>query len=142
MLDEDKKEYEISFMLTEEGVAAEVDAAIKAIGGEIITPSTVATIRLAYPIKKHENAYFGFIHFSVMPGEVSKLKDALSLNAKVLRSLIITPPVKAVPRDAVTGLRAPRQKTAPTAPKTEPAPVESPVLSNEGLEKKLEEILK
>ncbi len=138
----DKKEYEISFMLSEEGVALEIDGAIKAVGGEITTPSSVAMIRLAYPIKKQENAYFGFIHFKVMPEGIAKLKDALSLNTKILRFLIITPPVKVVTRDAAMGPRAPRPKSDAVAPKPEAAPAETPILSNEGLEKKLEEILK
>lgn len=130
----DKKEYEISFLLTEEAALADIGKALKNAGAETSIAATASMIRLAYPLKKHENAYFGFIHFSAMPDAVAKIKADLAHNAKVLRSLILTPPVKVPPRAERPG--KPKQDTAEVEAKPEGA------MSNEALEKKLEEILK
>ncbi len=133
----DKKEYEISFVLSEESGTAEVEKALRNAGAEMSGVLTASAIRLAYPIKKHENAYFGFMHFSAMPDAILKVKSELAHNPKVLRLLVLTPPVK-------HPVRSER-----VSPGTKPVSVVSEVLvkpegavSNEALEKKLEEILK
>lgn len=144
MLDEtnlkDKKEYELNAMLVDEAVASEVEALIKKNGGEMIKPASVASVRLAYPLKKHESAFFSTFIFSAYPNVVKIIKDELALNVKVLRSLILTPPVKVIPReprpDKVQGIKKDGAAEVISIPKPEG------VVSNEALEKKLEEILK
>ena len=133
----DKKEYELAAMLSEEVVAAEVEAVIRKYGGEMASPARVTSLRLAYPLKKHDSAFFAVFIFTALPGAVKFVKEDLALNPKVLRSLILTPPVKVVPREP----RAPRVEKKEGALEVAAKPAEVAV-SNEALEKKLEEILK
>ncbi len=138
--EQDKKQYEVSFLLKEEGGLGSVVKFINASGGEIELESPVAKIALAYPIKKETQAYFGYIHFSALPGEIKNLEHEMETNLGVLRHLIITPPFKkAPPRQRPEGaLKAPVKQTIPR-PTTE---IKSETLTNEDLEKKIEEILK
>ncbi len=139
---EDKKEYELSYLAPTEEASIEVEKAIAAIGGEVATKGPLQNMRLAYPIKKHASAYFGFYYVKALPDAVVKLHDMLRVNKGILRHLIVTPPIKAVPR----GERFVRdaRKAPPSAgvPKIEEVkPAQPQILSNEGLEKELQQIL-
>lgn len=145
----DKKEYEISFVLSGEEAAAEVERELLAIGAEITFKSPAASIRLAYPLERHETGYFGYTHFMAMPHSVKALKEALAHKSGVLRFLIITPAVKQVAREIGPRGSAPVRKEkdkAEGAPTTgsagRPAEPAEKLITNEALEKKLEEILK
>ncbi len=129
MEDISKKAYEISYLLKAEEDASLVIQALSDLGAEIVNESAVSEIRLSYPINKETKAYFAYLHFNLDPELVVKLRDALQLNTKVLRFLIVTPPfVKSQPRREVSEFRA--------------KPVEFPhiELSNDALEERLEEI--
>jgi ribosomal protein S6 len=144
----DKKEYEISFILSGEEGSAEIERELSAIGAEITFKSPAASTRLAYPLKKHETGYFGYIHFMALPDRVKALKDALAHKPGVLRFLVITPAVKQVVREMGARSAAPRKEKdkAEGAPTTGSAgrlaPPAEKLMTNEALEKKLEEILK
>lgn len=140
----DKKEYEISFVLSGEDGATEIERELSAIGAEVTFKSPAASTRLAYPLKKHETAYFGYTHFMALPAGIKVLKEALAHNPKVLRSLILTPAVKPVarePRPAHADAAVARDREKKPVSAAEPKPVEK-LITNEALEKKLEEILK
>lgn len=126
-----KRDYEISFLLLQENALAIIEQVIAAHGGEIFYKQPVSQIRLMYPINKQQSAYFGFAHFHGKPETVANIKHDLGLKPEVLRLLIITPP---------TPLKQERKPRAPEKPVLE-AP-SAPLLSNEALEQKLEEILK
>jgi ribosomal protein S6 len=133
MLEEDfKKEYEISFLLLKDGFDGEIEKAVMAEGGEVFYKKPAVSLRLAYPINKQPSAYFGFMYFRASPSAAEKIQRQLKLNPDILRFLIITPPMP---------VKEEKKKYAPSAPKIPPA-VAEPALSNEALEKKLEEILK
>ena len=128
MNDENKKEYEIAYLLTSPEAEQEVLALLKQNGAEISHQKAAASIPLAYQIKKHATAFFGFAYFFADPSAIKPVTDALKLQKGVLRSLVITPPVRVA---------------APTVPGTgRPEKKVSPNISNEALEEKLEEILK
>ena len=127
---ENKKEYEISFLLTSLESEKEFAGTLAKLGAEIFYQKPVAELRLAYKIKKHDSAYFGLYHFKASPDIVKGVKEALNLNTNVLRFLIITPPVK------LASAEQPRQQVRPERKET------TPILSNEALSEKLEEILK
>lgn len=134
MRDEDnKKEYELSFLSrTEEGARQVLDV-IKAQGADVSFESPVNKITLAYKIEKESTAFFGYFFFSVSPQEIKPIDEALKIKGDILRFLIITPPfAKNSPRAAMG------QRNRPQRPA-----VEKPAqpLSNEALEKKIEEIL-
>jgi small subunit ribosomal protein S6 len=131
------KPYEISFLLRNEEDVAVVVKKLSELGAVIIKEGAVNYIRLAYPIKKEESAYFGYIHFSAEPEVVKRINGALKLESKVLRFLIVTPPVgKMIQRRQDFRREVARDIETPVATsKVEP-------LSNAELEEKLEEISK
>lgn len=128
--------YELSFLLANESARADIEQALKAEKAEIIHDGGMRAVILAYPVKKHTTAQFGFVHFSASPEVPKKMNAALRLKDHVLRFLIISEP------SPIGGApTAPRQERAP-APVSQPEAALPRVLSNEALEEKLEEILK
>lgn len=127
MEDNNLKDYEIAFLLTSSDSAKELAGFFTQHQAEIFHQPPLTEVRLSYPIKKHVSAQFGFYHFRTSPEVIQKLKDGLVLNQSVLRFMIVTPPVK-LPAAASQQ----RQERKPAAP----------VISNEMLEGKLEEMLK
>lgn len=128
---ENKKEYEISFLLTSPEAEKELAGILQKHGADVFYQKPAAELPLAYKIKKHISAYFGFYHFRAMPEAIKPLKEELNLATPVLRFLIITPPVK-LATEARPPSRFERGERKETAP----------ILSNEALSEKLEEILK
>ncbi len=141
----DKKEYELSYLAPTEEVGHEVEKVIVAAGGEVTMKSPVQSMRLAYAIKKHTTAFFGFFYFNALPEIAAILNEALRTNKNVLRYLIVTPPIKVAPREQRFMREGRRiQGPLPASAKVEearPKPAPSQVLSNEGLEKELQQIL-
>ena len=112
----------------------------------IIDGSNISKISLAYQIKKERGAFFGYVHFMVNTDKIKNISDTLKLKQGVLRFLIITPPIAKMIRMATPRI-VKRMFQSRVAEKTEikkplPAPITTATLSNEALEKKLEEILK
>lgn len=138
---EGRKEYEISYLLTTPEAEQEVVSVLKENGAEITHQKSVASITLAYSIKKHATAYFGFCHFTAEPAEVKLIHGTLQLKKTVLRFLILTPPVK-IPVPRVMPGQAEVAGRPATASKPERKAPASTTLSNEALSEKLEEILK
>lgn len=135
MESQDTKEYEISFLIKEEKDVEEILRAIGRLGAEIVFQGPVEKISLLYPIKKETSAYFGYCHFSLIPEKLASLSQELRANQIIIRFLIVSPPfVKVKARSS------PKIKSRGPQPiverKKEPSP-----LSNEALEKKIEEIL-
>lgn len=130
-----KKEYELAFLVKEEGEAPGLATAIKDMGAEILLEGPVRRTALAYEIKKENSAYFGFVQFIAEPDVAKSMETALNLRPEILRFMIITPPSAREKTQPSTA--APQRPGAkPYEPKTA-----SPTLSNEALEKKIEEIL-
>jgi small subunit ribosomal protein S6 len=130
----DKKEYELGYLLKEEKNAEILDA-VRTLGGDITLEGPVNRTKLAYEIQKESEAYFGFVQFMMEPTKAKELEAILGLNKNVMRSLIMTPPpMKEKKRPE--GSEAPK----PAAPVRE-AKAQPTTLSNEALEKKIEEIL-
>jgi len=134
----DKKQYEIAFLSKDEQGAQEVLKAVKKLEGELIFEGPFEKTALTYKIKKQTTAFFGYVHATLKPESIKDLDHNLRINPDILRFLIVTPPfVKTKARP----LYKPSPKTEPE-PK-EPRPKAAPIpLSNEALEKKIEEILK
>ncbi len=128
---ETKRSYELSFLLLFEEASKEVLAVLARSGAEVTYESPLASLRLAYPIKKQTSAFFGFIHFFAEGAVIRAVTDELKLKPGVLRTLLITPPPA-----SPTRMSRPMRTTEVTKPTS---PLE---LTNEALEQKLEEILK
>lgn len=133
----DPRNFEISYLVKDESSAGDVLKLLKQHDFAVDFESPVKKIALAYKIKKEVSAYFGFAHFTGNPTEIKSLDHNLTSNQQILRFLIITPPfsttkpVSQKPRP----IKSVRPKT-----ETEEKPITAP-LSNEALEKKIEEIL-
>ncbi len=137
----EKKDYEISFVVKDQGGENSVSDILSQLEASVIYKSPVSEVYLSYPIKKNKHGYFGYFHFSAFPEAADKLGAALNLSQSVLRFLIVTPPVGVVekfhgqrPENRVSS----RSKSAEVVS----APPKSGMLTNEALEEKLEEILK
>ncbi|MBI4086035.1 MAG: 30S ribosomal protein S6 [Candidatus Liptonbacteria bacterium] len=137
MLEEtnDRKSYEIAFLVRSEEDAQQVIKLLKAAGAEVALEGAISKLNLAYPIKKEHSAHFGYFHFLLETEKVKQLEDSVRINSLILRSLIITPPfVKNKARSFLPSRRRPPVFSQPAERKTQS-------LSNEALEKQLKEIL-
>lgn len=128
-----KKKYEIAFLSkTEE--SSPILQSLTNRGLVILSENPLTKIRLAYPIKKENFAYFGYVHFEGDPAAIKNLRADLKLNPEVLRYLVITRPFgeKEVKKSEPAESAEPKEKLS-LSPES--------VLTNEALEKKIEEIL-
>lgn len=123
MQDATTKIYEVSFLLGKEEDLEIVLKHLAAHKAEVATKSPLTQINLAYPIKKHDKAYFGFVRITMDPAEAPKLNDDMRLDNGIIRSLIIASPAEKSER------RDPSQNRTRRAPAKE--------VSNEALEAKL-----
>lgn len=139
-----KRKYEIGFIIKTED-ASVISQSLKNREFVVLTENPIEKIQLAYPIEKESYGYFGYSHFEGDPAAVKNLKDDFKLNPEVLRYLIITPPFVKKPawRQTAPDRMPEEPKFVPSAVKQDrqSPPVES-ILTNEALEKKIEEILK
>ncbi|MFH1188631.1 MAG: 30S ribosomal protein S6 [bacterium] len=129
--------YEISFLLKSEEDVHIIVNYLSEIGGEIINEGIVSRIRLAYPIKKEHEAYFGFIHFTAVPLSIAKLDEALEIDAKVLRFLIVTPPFLKQARRRIHTSVQKKEEGEKIEDTITAAPAD---ISNAALEEKIEEM--
>lgn len=129
---ENQKNYEISFLVRGEEAAGSVVKHLNRLGAEISGEGSIGAIKLAYPIKKHETAHFGYIHFNAVPGLIADLKEALKFEEGILRYLIVTPAF--VKDDLISQKKTKYEDTKTTAREREG------IASNEDLEARLEEI--
>ncbi len=133
------KKYEISFLIRSESDDSAVKEIIEKNGGRNVETIPAVKTRLAYPIKKENYAFFGVTYFDSSPEAIEAIDGDLRLRSNVLRFLIITPPV--VRKAEAEKKPFPKGKTAVPSPAAAPAAMAGS-LSNEALEKTLEEILK
>lgn len=151
-----KKDYELSFLLKAPEAETEIADVLSRHQLEVFEKSPISEIKLAYPIKKQNSAYFGFCYFRGQPENAPKVSESLLLKSSVLRYLLITPPVKSKTDIRSKGrflgsgvgspaVKLPKEMSGPKGPATAEADIKPPrqeILSNELLEEKLEEILK
>jgi small subunit ribosomal protein S6 len=58
-------------------------------GGEILEEERWGSRRLAYPIEKKRNGYYGLVWFRAAPAFIAKLDRALRINDDIMRHLIL-----------------------------------------------------
>ncbi len=135
--DSEKKAYEISFLLGSEDKIDDIRKLLSQHGVDIAQEFGEKKINLAYPIKHLTQALFFALRVSSGPEEIKLLEKDLRSNKNALRSLIIALPVE----KNVRGERAPR----PAMPTRRTGVIQREPkarhLSNEAIEKKIEEIL-
>ena len=136
---ENVKQYEISFLAKEEADVRHGLDLLRRHGAEITLEGSVERITLAYPITHEAGAHFGYAHFAMVAGDLPALTRDLRTSRAFIRFLVITPPfAKQAPRPSPR----PRIREAVGVPAMPPERQTALPLSNEALEKKIEEILK
>ena len=136
--EEIKKSYEIAYLIPTEEANKDLVSVVTKHGAEVRMEGGLKQLRLAYQINKVDQAYFGYLQFRAVPEQTKQLEQALRSTSYVLRSLITTLPVPSTKNEGTGAPRAPRPMVRPPIEKK---PVVAPALSNEALEKKIEEIL-
>ena len=143
-LEEEKNEeevgfYELSFLLANDlsdSLIAETVSNLKDLinsaGGLVIEDSWPKKIKLAYPIKKNNFAYFGYLLFDYPKKEIGKFSQEVKKNSNILRYLLISRNKKYWQRDKES-----KENWLKRRGKKETAEI-----NEEELEKKLEEVLK
>ena len=123
---EDKKtqKYELGFLLDKEEDVKVVMKYLADGGAQVSTKGNATHIALSYPIKKHDKAYFGWVRFAMPTESVPALANALRLDAKVLRTLLIASPFEG-------------ESKAEFNPRTRARKPVAKEMSNEVLEEKL-----
>jgi len=134
---EGQKEYELTFLLEKPEAEAALSELISRHGGEVIQKSPVRDLRLAYPIKKHISALFGFYLLKMPADQLKEFSHNLRLTAGVLRFLVLVPPkVRLMPV-------APKEaESVSEKPVSARRPVQNEALTNEALEEQLKMLSK
>lgn len=146
----ERKNYEIDFLVKSEEDQEGIIKILKNFQLPVIGGGGISKIKLAYPIKKENFAYSGYLYFSGSSQNIGSLTDSLKNEPKILRFSIITKPIiKEDERSAVervfldkTRYLSESRQTQKVTPQLPKKPTGTEALSNEALEKKLEEILK
>ncbi|MEK9179928.1 MAG: 30S ribosomal protein S6 [Patescibacteria group bacterium] len=143
MEEKDKKNYEVAFILEKEENLQDFLRISRQHNIEPQTEARAHKLNLAYKIEKATQAYFGFFRTSANPDDVKALEKDLNTAAGVLRFLIVKLPKEAFEaRRERVDMRDMRRERKPMPRKNMPTqPRASETLSNEALEKKIEEIL-
>lgn len=141
MEEKEKRKYEISFYVKEEGDTSVVSAVLEKAGAVNLKEEPVKKIQLAYPIKKEKIVFAKTIFFEIEGEKVNNIRNSLLLENKVLRFMITKVPevlykTKEERKNKITSDKA---KSLQSEKIFSPKP--SDILTNESLEKKIEEIL-
>jgi len=137
----EKKNYELSFLVKDENDAQEVLKLLAQHEAEICGEGPLRRLNLAYPIKRVSQAYFGFVNLAVPAPKVKSLERDMSANTAVLRSLVVKLPKERTAVVAAGEYKKPIRPLAPRRPPRVEIPQQPKPLSNEAIEKKIEEIL-
>ncbi|MEK7093780.1 MAG: 30S ribosomal protein S6 [Patescibacteria group bacterium] len=144
--EENKKNYEISFLLKEEADLKAFLETLKQYEAEISFEGPVKKITLAYEIQKQTSALFGYVRFTAPADQIPELNHTLTLRGPALRFLIVNFVPGQLPSSQVSTSQMVVSEPATSVLVSQSEPVVSVThalpLSNEDLEKKIEEILK
>lgn len=153
-MNEENKNYEVSFLVKADQDKDDIAKILKEGGFSIINAGQTARIKLTFPVKKENFAYFGSLYFSGNPADIQGLSQKLKTDPKILRfSVIFKPVIKESEGRISEGAYLTRSKPTvehkkiqeiSSEPFSQPVkkPARTEALSNEALEKRLEEILK
>ena len=88
--------YEMMFIVKSQGEEKDVKGVFSAIEkilkdnkAKISESKDLGLKKLAYPIKKEINGYYGLINFEVEKDAIAEIKRKISINESVLRHLIV-----------------------------------------------------
>ncbi len=139
--EKDTKTYELTLLLKSEDDAARMMELVRQHSGEVVAEPRAKKIALAYKIKGNTEAVFVSCVFAARGEDAKNLERDLRTQPDVIRSMIIVASPVAVQREPTAmpsfPFHAPKRgRISPESRPSAPRP-----LSNEALEKKIEEIL-
>lgn len=139
----DKKSYELALLLKNEDDLAGVLTLVAQHGGEMSSEPRAKKLALAYKIKGETEAIFAYADFLMLPEHAKELEHDLATRQNIIRSMIIIAPPQAEHREIPAGAFPMKKRGRPAASRSaaENKPTAPRPLSNEALEKKIEEIL-
>jgi len=132
MEEKDRKEYEVAFIAKSEEGAHTLRKILEGHDGEVTEGASLKPAALAYKIQGERNVLFGYCRVRIAREKVAEISKELLTVADLLR-FAITLPSHTKPRVKLVISEEKKARPAPAVPGTP--------LSNEALEKKLEEIL-
>jgi ribosomal protein S6 len=154
MDEKDKKEYELAVLVKTEEDLTSVVALVRQHNGEMSAEPRAKKLALAYPIKGITEAIFAYGNFHALPSDAKELEHDLNIKPEVIRFLMIASPAPAESLDrererqpmapgAMPSQRRTRvmRPSSPSGAASDMKPSAPQPLSNEALEKKIEEIL-
>ncbi len=133
--EKDKKEYELGFWVKDDSGLEKVKALMADFGLEPTYTGELKRMQFAYPIKKETSGIFASYHFKTDIDNLRAFEKELKVSGDCLRFLVSNNPMK---KTEEREYRRPSMEKKPE--KVEQKPTET--VTNEELEKKLEEILK
>lgn len=128
------REYEVAFLVRDEASAQDASARV-AQYGTITSQGAVKRLAFAYPVKKETSGFFGFLRLQALPEAITRLEKDFEMAQPILRVLVTRISDK---KEGAAEEGRPK-RVMRTAPRAEAAP--GGALTNEALEKKIEEIL-
>src|SRR5258708_6837557 len=142
--EKDQKTYELALLLKGEEDLAKIPAFLRDHGAEPLSESRAKKLALAYKIKGNTEAVFSPSTFKASGEDAKRIEKDLITNAFVIRAMILVSPPPAERPSAAPSFPM-QQRGRPSAMRapspTEARPPAPRPLSNEALEKKIEEIL-
>lgn len=132
-----ERQYEITFVAENEDGAL-IKGILEKHGAHIVKEVPIQKIRAAYPLKKHAYGFLGIYEFTIAQEKLPELQGALKLERTILRTLISIKESAKEGKGKRVFTGKPGVSRSPRPKKTFDAP---PVLTNEALQEKIEEIL-
>jgi len=137
MEEQELRKYEITFLLRED-IQDQIQSLLLKNGAQNVIANDLKKVQLSYPIQKENFAFMGSVLFEVLPSEIAKIKNELKLQNQVLRFLITK-----IKKQTSSSKEKGKPKTYFGGYKKEKVNIPSTsMVSNETLEKQIEEILK
>lgn len=90
------RQYEITYLTAREEDLPKVGEFISTLGGSVAREFPLGKRRLAYPIKKHDWAFYAAMVFDFDAEKLRELNEKLRLSPFMIRYLVVSRPVKKV----------------------------------------------
>ncbi len=143
--DKDKRAYELALLLKSEDDLASVLTLLRGHSGELVSEPRVKKLALAYKIKGNTEAVFAYATFTAFGEDAKNLEHDLGTRQEVIRFMIILAPPQPERQPSLPPSFPPGRRGRPVVARStsfsESKPAAPRPLSNEALEKKMEEIL-
>jgi len=142
-MDQDKKKenYEVAFLTKEEGGDALIKKFLQKYGAVVEREKSAQKMKLSFPIKKENFAFLGTVVFSADSETVKGLVTDLNLEGGILRYFLRKAKKPSLENRSERGDSAPKERKSFLRFGRDEKKGPEQALTNEALEKKIEEIL-